>query len=54
MINILSMEAHMRFPLIWWSGYNASKMAQLRIFEMLRFEHPDGMTDGKLAAQFCC
>ncbi|PVI06247.1 NAD(P)-binding protein [Periconia macrospinosa] len=40
-INISSMAAHMRFPLIAWSGYNASKLAQVRVFENLRFEHPD-------------
>jgi NADP-dependent 3-hydroxy acid dehydrogenase YdfG len=40
-INVSSMAAHMRFPLVAWSGYNGSKMGQARIFESLRFEHPD-------------
>ncbi|KAK3353796.1 hypothetical protein B0T25DRAFT_581489 [Lasiosphaeria hispida] len=40
-LNVSSMAAHMRFPLTAWSGYNGSKMGQARIFESLRFEHPD-------------
>ena len=40
-LNVSSMAAHMRFPLIGWSGYNGSKLAQARIFENIRFEHPD-------------
>ena len=40
-LNVSSCAAHMRFPLIGWSGYNGSKMAQLRIFENIRFEHPN-------------
>lgn len=40
-LNVSSMAAHMRFPLIGWSGYNGSKLAQARIFEYIRFEHPD-------------
>jgi NAD(P)-dependent dehydrogenase (short-subunit alcohol dehydrogenase family) len=40
-LNVSSNAVHMRFPLIGWSGYNSSKLAQARIFENLRFEHPD-------------
>ena len=40
-LNVSSFAAHMRFPLIGWSGYNGSKMAQARIFENIRFEHTD-------------
>jgi NAD(P)-dependent dehydrogenase (short-subunit alcohol dehydrogenase family) len=40
-LNVSSMAAHMRFPLIGWSGYNGSKMGQARIFENIRFEHPE-------------
>jgi NAD(P)-dependent dehydrogenase (short-subunit alcohol dehydrogenase family) len=40
-LNVSSMAAHMRFPLIAWSGYNSSKLAAARLFEYLRFEHPD-------------
>ncbi|KAK9489190.1 hypothetical protein V1508DRAFT_435988 [Lipomyces doorenjongii] len=40
-LNVSSMAAHMRFPLIRWSGYNGSKMGQVRIFENIRFEHPE-------------
>jgi NAD(P)-dependent dehydrogenase (short-subunit alcohol dehydrogenase family) len=40
-LNVSSMAAHMRFPLIGWSGYNGSKLAQVRIFENIRFEHPN-------------
>ena len=40
-LNVSSFAAHMRFPLIGWSGYNGSKMGQARIFENIRFEHPD-------------
>lgn len=38
---VSSMAAHMRFPLIGWSGYNSSKLGQARMFENLRFEHPE-------------
>lgn len=40
-LNVSSVAAHMRFPLIGWSGYNGSKLAQARIFEYIRFENPD-------------
>ena len=40
-LNVSSMAAHMRFPLVGWSGYNGSKMGQARIFENIRFEHPE-------------
>ncbi|MCJ1340091.1 hypothetical protein MMC09_005385 [Bachmanniomyces sp. S44760] len=40
-LNVSSMAAHMRFPLVGWSGYNGSKLAMARIFENIRFEHPD-------------
>jgi len=40
-LNVSSMAAHMRFPLIGWSGYNSSKTAGARLFENFRFEHPD-------------
>ncbi|MCJ1355271.1 MAG: hypothetical protein MMC33_005262 [Icmadophila ericetorum] len=40
-LTVTSMAAHMRFPVLGWSGYNASKLAQARIFESIRFEHPD-------------
>lgn len=40
-LNVSSVAAHLRFPLIGWSGYNGSKMGQARIFENIRFEHPD-------------
>jgi NADP-dependent 3-hydroxy acid dehydrogenase YdfG len=40
-LNVSSMAAHMRFPLVGWSGYNGSKMGQTRIFENIRFEHPE-------------
>ena len=40
-LNCTSMAAHMRFPLHGWSGYNSSKLAQARMFETLRFEHPE-------------
>ncbi|KAF4332368.1 3-oxoacyl [Fusarium beomiforme] len=40
-LNVSSMAAHMRFPLSGWSGYNGSKLGQARIFENIRFEHPD-------------
>lgn len=40
-LNVSSVAAHMRFPLTAWSGYNGSKMGQARIFEMIRFEHPE-------------
>ena len=41
MLNVSSMAAHMRFPLISWSGYNDSKLAAARIFENIRFEYSD-------------
>ena len=31
----------MRFPMQGWSQYCCSKLAQARVFEMLRFEHPE-------------
>lgn len=40
-LNVSSIAAYMRLPLLGWSGYNSSKTAQARIFETLRFEHPD-------------
>lgn len=40
-LNVSSMAAHMRFPLLGWSGYNSSKLGQARVFEALRFEHPE-------------
>ncbi|KFY34067.1 hypothetical protein V494_07087 [Pseudogymnoascus sp. VKM F-4513 (FW-928)] len=40
-INVVSMAAHTRFPVSGWSGYGTSKMAQARILEHIRFEHPD-------------
>jgi len=40
-LNVSSMAAHMRFPLKAWSGYNSSKAGQLRMFEYIRFEHPE-------------
>jgi NAD(P)-dependent dehydrogenase (short-subunit alcohol dehydrogenase family) len=40
-LNCSSMAAHMRLPFRGWSGYNSSKLAQARVFEMLRFEHPE-------------
>ncbi len=40
-LNVSSMAAHMRFPLTAWAGYNSSKLGGARIFESLRFEHPD-------------
>ena len=40
-LNVVSMSAHTRFPVPGWSGYSGSKMAQARIFENIRFEHPD-------------
>lgn len=40
-LNVVSMAAHTRFPVSGWSGYGSSKMAQARIFEFIRFEHPD-------------
>lgn len=40
-LNCSSMAAHMRHPLKGWSGYNSSKLGQARIFETLRFEHPE-------------
>jgi NAD(P)-dependent dehydrogenase (short-subunit alcohol dehydrogenase family) len=40
-LNCSSIAAHFRFPLLGWSGYNSSKLGQARIFETLRFEHPE-------------
>lgn len=40
-LNVASMGAHMRFPLVGFSGYNGSKIGQVRIFESIRFEHPE-------------
>jgi NADP-dependent 3-hydroxy acid dehydrogenase YdfG len=40
-LNCSSMAAHFRFPLQGWSGYNSSKLGSARIFEALRFEHPE-------------
>ena len=40
-LNVSSMAAHMRFRLTAWSGYVGSKMGQARIFEYIRFEHPE-------------
>ncbi|KKP05748.1 hypothetical protein THAR02_02122 [Trichoderma harzianum] len=40
-LNVTSMGAHMRFPLAGFSGYNGSKIGQVRIFESIRFEHPE-------------
>ncbi|KFY94153.1 hypothetical protein V498_04020 [Pseudogymnoascus sp. VKM F-4517 (FW-2822)] len=40
-LNVVSAAAHIRFPLSGWSGYSASKLAQARVFEYIRFEHPD-------------
>lgn len=40
-LNVTSRAAHMRFPLVGWSGYSGSKMGQARIFENIRFEHPE-------------
>jgi NAD(P)-dependent dehydrogenase (short-subunit alcohol dehydrogenase family) len=40
-LTISSLAAHIRWPFIGWSGYNATKLAQVRVQEMLRFEHPD-------------
>ena len=40
-LNVSSMATHFRFPLIGWSGYTGSKLGQARIFEHIRFEHPD-------------
>ncbi|KAH7324918.1 hypothetical protein B0I35DRAFT_458558 [Stachybotrys elegans] len=40
-LNVSSMAAHMRFPRTGWTGYNGSKLAQVRIFENIRIEHPD-------------
>jgi NAD(P)-dependent dehydrogenase (short-subunit alcohol dehydrogenase family) len=40
-LNCSTMAAHMRWPLHGWSGYNSSKLGAARIFETLRFEHPE-------------
>ena len=36
-----SLAAHFRAPLHGWAGYNSSKLGQTRMFESLRFEHPE-------------
>ncbi|KAH7031700.1 uncharacterized protein B0I36DRAFT_241968 [Microdochium trichocladiopsis] len=41
LLTVSSMAAHMRFPLTGWAGYNSSKLAQVRLFENIRIEHPD-------------
>ncbi|KAJ9136857.1 hypothetical protein NKR23_g9492 [Pleurostoma richardsiae] len=38
-LNVFTMNTHVHFPLLGWSGYPASKMAQLRFFGTVRFEH---------------
>ncbi|KAL7945474.1 hypothetical protein V8C42DRAFT_323252 [Trichoderma barbatum] len=40
-LNVSTLAAHMRFPLHGWSGYTGSKLGQARIFEHIRYEHPD-------------
>ncbi|PNP58311.1 hypothetical protein THARTR1_01826 [Trichoderma harzianum] len=40
-ISLSTIGIHMRFPLPGWSGYATSKMGQARVFELLRFEHPE-------------
>ncbi|KKP03691.1 hypothetical protein THAR02_04207 [Trichoderma harzianum] len=40
-LNVSTLAAHMRFPMHGWSGYTGSKLGQARIFEHIRFEHPD-------------
>lgn len=37
-LSVSSVAVHMRFPLTAWSGYNASKAGQARVFEMIRFD----------------
>jgi len=38
-LNVSTMNTHVHFPLVGWSGYPASKMAQPRFFGTVRFEH---------------
>ncbi|KAH7008824.1 hypothetical protein EDB80DRAFT_751391 [Ilyonectria destructans] len=40
-LNVSSAAAHMRVPLVGCSGYTSSKLAQTRMFEYIRFEHPE-------------
>ncbi len=40
-LNVSTLAAHFRAPLVGWSGYGSSKLAQARIFEHIRFEHPE-------------
>ncbi|KAL7783364.1 hypothetical protein V8C43DRAFT_326354 [Trichoderma afarasin] len=40
-LNVSTLATHMRFPMHGWSGYTGSKLGQARIFEHIRFEHPD-------------
>lgn len=40
-LNVSTLSIHMRFPLHGWSGYTGSKLGQARIFEHIRFEHPE-------------
>ncbi|KAI5455989.1 hypothetical protein BGZ63DRAFT_429339 [Mariannaea sp. PMI_226] len=40
-LNVSTLAIHMRFPLHAWSGYTGSKTGQARIFEHIRFEHPE-------------
>lgn len=40
-LNCSTLAIHSRWPLLGWAGYNSSKLAQARIFETLRFEHPE-------------
>ncbi|UKZ56490.1 hypothetical protein TrVGV298_010327 [Trichoderma virens] len=40
-LNVSSRAAHMRFPRHGWSGYSGSKLGQARIFEHIRFKHPE-------------
>jgi NAD(P)-dependent dehydrogenase (short-subunit alcohol dehydrogenase family) len=40
-LNCSTLAIHFRAPLHGWAGYNSSKLGQARIFETLRFEHPE-------------
>lgn len=40
-LNCSTMAAHFRMPLPGWSGYTSSKLGSARMFEHLRFEHPE-------------
>ncbi|KAJ4857413.1 short chain dehydrogenase domain-containing protein [Trichoderma breve] len=40
-LNVSTLATHMRFPMQRWSGYTGSKLGQARIFEHIRFEHPE-------------